>query len=89
MPGKISECIDEHQYTHYHARMTGVRRITANLPADLLDRAMATTGRGITETLIEGLERLRRADAYHQAMTLKGKVPLAIDLDTSRERRRR
>ena len=69
-------------------RMTG-RRITANLPADLLDQAMKATGRGITETLIAGLERLRRADAYRKAMTLKGRIQLAVDLDTSRERRRR
>ena len=65
------------------------RRITANLPGDLLDQAMKATGRGITETLIEGLERLRRADAYRKAMALKGKVRLSVDLETSRERRRR
>ena len=65
------------------------RRITANLPSDLLEQAMKATGRGITETLVEGLERLRRADAYRKAMTLKGQVPIAVDLRTSRERRRR
>ena len=80
--------IDDRQYADYHDRMTA-RRITANLPGDLLDQAMKATGRGITETLIEGLERLRRADAYRKAMTLKGKVRLSIDLDASRERRRR
>jgi hypothetical protein len=65
------------------------RRITANLPADLLEQAMRATGRGITETLVEGLERLKRADAYRKAMALKGKVQVAVDLDVSRERRRR
>ena len=65
------------------------RRITANLPTELLEQAMKTTGRGITETLIEGLERLRRADAYRKAMSLKGRIRLAVDLDGSRERRRR
>ena len=65
------------------------RRITANLPSELLEQAMKTTGRGITETLIEGLERLRRADAYRKAMSLKGRIRLAVDLDGSRERRRR
>jgi hypothetical protein len=69
--------------------MTAVRRITANLPADLLDQAMATTGRGITETIVEGLERLRRADAYRKGVALKGRVRVAVDLDVSRERRRR
>ena len=65
------------------------RRIIANLPAELLEQAMKATGRGITETLIEGLERLRRADAYRKAMSLKGRIRLAVDLDVSRERRRR
>ena len=65
------------------------RRITANLPSELLEQAMKATGRGITETLIAGLERLRRADAYRKAMTLKGKIQVAVDLETSRERRRR
>ena len=65
------------------------RRITANLPSELLEQAMKATGRGITETLIEGLERLRRADAYRKAMSLKGRIRLAVDLEVSRERRRR
>ena len=65
------------------------RRITANLPRELLEQAMKATGRGITETLIEGLERLRRADAYRKAMSLKGRIRLAVDLEVSRERRRR
>jgi len=49
---------------------------------------MKATGLGITETLIAGLQRLRRADAYRKAMTLKGKLQPGVDLDTSRERRR-
>jgi hypothetical protein len=69
--------------------MTKGRRITANLPGDLLEDAMAVTGKGITETLVEGLRLVRRARAYEKAMALRGKVRLAIDLDASRERRRR
>jgi hypothetical protein len=69
--------------------MNATRRITANLPSDLLAQAMQATGRGITETLIEGLERVKRADAYRKATALKGKLQLSIDLDESRERRRR
>jgi hypothetical protein len=65
------------------------RRITANLPARLLDEAMDVTGRGITDTLVRGLELVRRARAYDRAMALRGKVHLAVDLDESRERRRR
>ena len=68
--------------------MTSVRRITANLPGDLLEQAMQVTGKGITETLIEALDRLRRARAYEKAMKLHGRIKLDVDLEASRERRR-
>jgi hypothetical protein len=66
--------------------MTGIRRITANLPAELLEGAMEVTGKGITETLVDGLERVRRSGAYEKAMALKGRLELEIDLERSRER---
>lgn len=66
--------------------MTSVRRVTANLPRDLLEDAMRATGRGITETLIEGLDLVRRRRAYESAMTQRGKLVLDIDLEVSRER---
>jgi len=69
--------------------MARARRITANLPEDLLRDAMRVTGEGITETIISGLSLIRRTRAYDRAMRLRGKVRLTIDLDESRERRRR
>jgi hypothetical protein len=65
------------------------RRVTANLPEELLDEAMEATGAGITETLTEGLRLVRRSRAHAKAMALKGKLRLRVDLDASRERRRR
>ena len=50
---------------------------------------MEVTGKGITETLTEGLERVRRTRAYEKAMALRGKLDLRIDLEESRERRHR
>jgi hypothetical protein len=70
------------------AVMTRARRVTANLPENLLDDAMDVTGKGITETLIEGLRLVRRARAYEKARALHGKIRLHVDLDESRERRR-
>lgn len=69
--------------------MSNTRRITANLPDDLLEEAMETTGKGITDTLIEGLERVLRARAHRKAMALKGRLALDIDLEVARERRPR
>jgi hypothetical protein len=65
------------------------RRITANLPEDLLEEAMETTGKGITDTLTQGLELVRRTRAYRKAMDLRGVLEIEIDLEASRERRSR
>jgi hypothetical protein len=64
------------------------RRITANLPSDLLDAAMEVTGKGITETIVEGLSQIQRRRFYERAMALRGKVKLEIDLEETRGRRR-
>ena len=64
------------------------KRVTANLPSDLLEDAQEVTGKGITETLIAGLRLLKRSKAYDKAMALKGKIHLDIDMDALRERRR-
>lgn len=69
--------------------MTMTRRITANLPGELLDAAQEVTGKGITETLIEGLEQVKRRRFYERALKLRGKVRLDIDLEETRGRRRR
>lgn len=62
------------------------KRITANLPVDLLEEALEATGEGITDTLIQGLELVRRSRAYEQGMRIKGTMDLDLDLDTLRER---
>lgn len=70
------------------AFMPGTRRVTANLPSDLLDSAMEATGRGITETIVEGLTQVQRRRFYDRAIALRGKLKLEIDLEQTRGRRR-
>jgi hypothetical protein len=65
-----------------------IRRVTANLPAKLVEEACGVTGKGITETLVLGLERVRRSAAGAKARALKGKLHLVIDVGISRERPR-
>jgi hypothetical protein len=65
------------------------KRITANLPEALLAEATAVTGKGITETLIAGLELVRRSRAHAKAAALRGRLRLDIDLESARERDRR
>jgi hypothetical protein len=65
---------------------SAIKRVTVNLPAGLLASASEVSGRGITETLVMGLELLTRRRAHERAMELKGKLDLKINLDESRER---
>jgi hypothetical protein len=65
------------------------KRVTANLPEELLEEAMRATGKGITVTLVEGLELVARRRAYQKLLALKGKLDLELDLDRLRERPRR
>jgi hypothetical protein len=58
------------------------------MPEDLLSDAMQVTGKGITDTLIEGLQRVRQVRAYEKAQALRGKISFKIDLGESRERNR-
>ena len=69
--------------------MGSAKRVTANLPEKLLREAVRVTGKGITETLVEGLRLVRRSRAYDKAMALRGRVRLDVDLKESRERGRR
>lgn len=56
-----------------------VKRITANIDADLLARAQAVSGEGITETLTKGLELVCRQEALRLAEQLRGKIKLLPD----------
>ncbi len=66
--------------------MKKLKRITANLPADLLREATAVTDRGITDTIVFGLQLVKRTSAYQKAQKLKGKINIDVDLNISRER---
>jgi hypothetical protein len=69
-------------------RRAKTRRVTANLPIELLDAACGVTGEGITETLVRGLALVRRSAAASRARSLRGKLRLDLDLEGSRERAR-
>jgi hypothetical protein len=63
------------------------RKITVELPGELLRRAQQTTGAGITATIRRGLELVAASKAYEELRQLKGKVALSIDLEQLREDR--
>ena len=59
------------------------------MPVVLRAEAQRVTGKGLTETLVRGLELVRRSAAAEKAVRLKGKLRLDVDLEASRERSRR
>jgi hypothetical protein len=67
--------------------MKPTRKVTVELPVELLRKAQRTTGAGITGTIRRGLELVAAGRAYQELRQLKGKVRLSIDLDQLREDR--
>ena len=65
--------------------MEHLRKVTANIPQDVLDNAQRLTGKGITLTLVEGLKALDRNARRSALRQLRGKV--GFDLDVQRTRR--
>jgi len=60
------------------------KKVTVNLPTDVLERAQRITGRGITPTIIEGLRELERRAQRSALRQLRGKVRFDLDLDQTR-----
>jgi hypothetical protein len=50
------------------------RKITVEVPPDLLDKAQRATGAGITQTVRTGLQLVAASQAYAQLRQLRGKV---------------
>ncbi len=67
--------------------MTEMRKITAFVPANILEAAQSQTGAGITETLRIALEKLAHQQFYQRMRELKGKVKFDDGLDELRKDR--
>jgi len=63
------------------------QKITAHVPSELLRRAQAATGKGVTETVRQGLELVAASNAAASLRKLRGKVRLSINLDELRRDR--
>ncbi len=62
-----------------------VKKLTVEVPNDLLERAIAASGQGITPTIRRGLELVAASGAYARLRGLKGKVKFSIKLSELRE----
>ena len=63
------------------------RKITVEVPEELLERAQEASGKGVTATVREGLRLMAAAEAYRGLRRLRGKVTLSVPLDRLREDR--
>jgi len=54
--------------------MNAARKITVEIPEELLTRAQQATGAGVTQTVRTALEIVAASRAYEQLLKYKGKV---------------
>lgn len=54
--------------------MEAARKITIEVPAQLLDKAQRASGTGITQTVKIGLQLIAASNAYAQLRQMRGKV---------------
>jgi hypothetical protein len=56
--------------------MATVRKITVNVPAELLERAQRATGADITQTIIAGLQLVAARETYAALRRMRGELSL-------------
>lgn len=66
---------------------TETTKITVHVPEELLRNARRSTGRGITETVREGLRLVAARRAYAGLRKLRGQAKVKLDLEALREDR--
>ena len=67
--------------------MATTRKITVEVPEDLIERALQASGEGVTATVRRGLELVAAGRAYEDLKALRGKVRISVDLERLREDR--
>ena len=67
--------------------MAQAKKVTVDIPEDLLRRAQKATGEGITATIRSGLRLVAARDAYEELRRLRGRVRFSVDWRELREDR--
>jgi len=60
--------------------MTTSRKITVEVPAELLEKAQQASGSGITQTIRTGLQLVAASRAYASLRQMRGKVRFSRSL---------
>ncbi len=67
--------------------MAHAKKVTVDLPEDLLRRAQQSTGQGITATIRTGLQLVAATGAYEALRRLRGRARFSVDWRQLREDR--
>jgi hypothetical protein len=67
--------------------MGDLRKITVQVPEDVLAKAQAYTGEGVTETVRAGLKKLASMRAQQELLKLRGKVKFSMTSDELKSER--
>ncbi len=68
--------------------MENAKKITIEVPGDLLQKAQDHTGKGISATVRIGLKLLAASNAYSEIRGMKGKVKFSKTVKELREDRK-
>lgn len=69
--------------------MKAQKKITANLPQELLQRAMQASGEGLTPTLRRGLELVAAKEVYKKLLKAKGKYRSGVGISFAQTKKER
>jgi hypothetical protein len=67
--------------------MATARKITVEIPDDLLEKAQRASGAGITQTVRTGLQLLAASQAYDRLRQMRGKVRFSRTFEELKEDR--
>ena len=67
--------------------MATARKITVEIPDELLQKAQQASGAGITQTIRAGLQLLAASQAYDRLLQLRGKVRFSRTFEDLKEDR--
>ncbi len=67
--------------------MPTARKVTVEIPDELLEKAQKASGTGITQTIRAGLQLLAASQAYDRLLHLRGKVRFSHTFEELKEDR--
>ncbi len=67
--------------------MERARKITVEVPAELLDKAQRASGTGITQTVRAGLQLMAASEAYARLLQFRGKVRFSRSVEELKDDR--